>query len=43
MHEDDAAGCQILEDLGVSRELIEDLWFEDPMLIETLAKHYEGK
>ncbi len=43
MHEDDAAGCQILEDLGVNRELIEDLWFEDPMLIEVLAKHYEGK
>ena len=43
MHEDDAAGCQILEDLGVDRALIEDMWFEDPMLIECLALHYKGK
>jgi hypothetical protein len=43
MHEDDAAGCQILEDIGVDRALIEDMWFEDPMLIECLAKHYKGK
>ena len=43
MHEDDAAGCQILEDIGIDRALIEDMWFEDPMIIECLAKHYNGK
>lgn len=43
MHEDDAAGCQILEDIGIDRALIEDMWFEDPMIVECLAKHYKGK
>ena len=43
MHEDDAAGCQILEDIGIDRALIEDMWFEDPMIIDCLAKHYKGK
>ena len=43
MHEDDAAGCQVLEDMGVCRELIEDMWFEDPEMIACLAKHYNGK
>ena len=43
MHEDDAAGCQILEDVGVDRALIEDMWFEDPELVSVLATHYKGK
>jgi hypothetical protein len=43
MEEDDAASCQILEDMGVTRELIEDMWFEDPELVACVARNYGGK